>query len=301
MYDVLIAGGGPAGMTAAIYAVQSGLSTLLIAGPAPGGQVASASLVENYPGFPLVYGADLVQKLMEHITSVGIKTVSETVQGFQLSGKTKAVMTETSSYKGRAVILAQGSERRKLGIPGEEEFRGRGVSYCATCDGNFFRGKTAAVIGSGNTAVSSAVTLAGVCKKVYLVTRHPALRAEAYFAGQLRSLPNIEHIAGWQATAIEGSQKVESLLLKSTEDGSEKRLPVDGVFVSIGVRPNTHLLEGFLPLSDEFIEAGEDCVTQIPGVYAAGDIRRKKLYQIVTAVADGANAAHSALLYLQGH
>ncbi len=264
MYDVLIAGGGPAGMTAAIYAVQSGLSTLLIAGPAPGGQVASASLVENYPGFPLVYGADLVQKLMEHITSVGIKTVSETVQGFQLSGKTKAVMTETSSYKGRAVILAQGSERRKLGIPGEEEFRGRGVSYCATCDGNFFR-------------------------------------AEAYFAGQLRSLPNIEHIAGWQATAIEGSQKVESLLLKSTEDGSEKRLPVDGVFVSIGVRPNTHLLEGFLPLSDEFIEAGEDCVTQIPGVYAAGDIRRKKLYQIVTAVADGANAAHSALLYLQGH
>lgn len=301
MYDVLIAGGGPAGMTAAIYAVQSGLSTLLIAGPAPGGQVATSNLVENYPGFPLIYGADLVQKLTEHVSSAGVKTAGETVQGVQLNGAVKTVRTESGSYEGRTVILAQGSERRKLGVPGEDRLRGRGVSYCATCDGNFFRKKTVAVIGGGNTAAGSAAELAGVCKKVYLVTRRPALRAEAYLVKQLRGLPNVEHVAGWQVGAVEGAQKVESLLLKNSADGTEKRLPVDGVFVSVGVRPNTRLLEGVLPLAGGFVKAGEDCVTDIPGVYAAGDIRGKQLYQIVTAISDGANAAHSALLYLQAH
>lgn len=301
MVDVLIAGGGPAGMTAAIYAARSGLSVLLIAGPAQGGQVATTSLVENYPGFPQIYGADLVQKLEEHVASAGVRMLSEQAKAFRLSGAVKTVETETGAYEGRAVILAQGSERRKLGVPGEEKFAGRGVSYCATCDGNFFRGKTVAVVGGGNTAVGNAAELAGVCAKVYLVTRGTELSAADYLIKRVRGLPNFEHLSGWRAGEIRGSQKVESLLLLNTEDGSEKLLSVDGVFVAIGVRPNTRLLEGALPLSDGFVEAGEDCETPIPGVFAAGDLRKKRLYQIVTAISDGANAAHSALLYLQGH
>lgn len=301
MYDVLIAGGGPAGMTAAIYAARSGLSTLLLAGPAQGGQVATTNLVENYPGFPLIYGADLAEKLAEHVKSAGVRVIPETAKGLELSGAVKTVNTETGSYEGRTVILAQGSERRRLGAPGEAEFAGRGVSYCATCDGNFFRRKTVAVIGGGNTAVGDAVELAGLCAKVYLVHRGERLSAMDYLVKRANALSNIEVVPGFRVGEIRGAQKVENLALRSTKDGTEKILSVDGVFVAIGIVPNSQLLEGVLPLSDGFVEAGENCETAVPGVFAAGDLRKKELRQIATAVADGANAAHSALLYLQGH
>ena len=301
MYDVVIAGGGPAGMTSAIYAARSGLSVLLLAGPAQGGQVATTNLVENYPGFPVVYGADLAEKLAEHVKSAGVRTVPETVGGLELSGAVKTVKTEAGSYEAGAVILAQGSERRKLGVPGEAEFAGRGVSYCATCDGNFFRKKTVAVIGGGNTALGDAAELAGVCAKVYLVSRSGRLSAMDYLVKRARALPNVEFVPGFRVGEIRGAQKVESLLLLNTGDGTPTLLNVSGVFVAIGIVPNSQLLEGVLPLSDGFVEAGETCETEIPGVFAAGDLRKKELRQIATAVADGANAAHSALLYLQRH
>ncbi|MCI1965267.1 MAG: FAD-dependent oxidoreductase [Oscillospiraceae bacterium] len=301
MYDVLISGGGPAGMTAAIYAARAGLSTLMLTGPAQGGQVAYTNVVENYPGFSSVYGFDLAQKLAQHVDSAGVKAVAESAESLELSGPVKTVRSNQTTYSAKAVILAQGTERRKLNVPGETEFAGRGVSYCATCDGNFFRNKTVAVIGGGNTAVGDAIELSALCKKVFVVNRGEKLRAMEYLVDRAKEHDNIEFVFRHVTEEIRGSSQVEHLVLKQRESGTEKILDVDGVFVAIGVLPNTGLLEGILPLKDGFAEAPETCETSIPGVFAAGDLRRKALYQIVTAVADGANAAHSALLYLQNH
>jgi thioredoxin reductase (NADPH) len=295
----LISGGGPAGMTAAIYAARSGLSSLLLTGPAQGGQVAYTNLVENYPGFPLIYGTDLAQKLLEHVKSAGVQTVSESAVAMDLTGPVKTVRTSEHEYQAKAVILAQGSERRKLNIPGEQEFSGRGVSYCATCDGNFFRNRTVAVVGGGNTAIGDAIELAGLCKKVYVVSRRDKLRAMDYLVKRAKEHSNIEFLYNYLTVEIQGSQKVEHLVLKERSSGQQRVLDLDGVFVAIGVVPNSQLLEGVLPLKDGFVEAPETCETPLPGVFVAGDLRKKELYQIVTAISDGANAAHSALLYLQ--
>lgn len=301
MYDVLISGGGPAGMTAAIYAARSGLSVMLLTGPAQGGQVAYTNIVENYPGFPTIYGTDLAQKLAEHVESAGVHTAAESAEKLELSDAVKTVRTELGTYSARTVILAQGSERRKLNVPGEREFAGRGVSYCATCDGNFFRNRTTAVVGGGNTAIGNAIELSGLCKKVFVVVRGNKLRAMDYLVKRARERGNIEFLFNSLTEEIQGSQKVERLILKDRDSGEKKTLNVDGVFVAVGVLPNSHLLEGLLPLKDGFVEAPETCETPLPGVYVAGDLRKKALYQIVTAVSDGANAAHSALLYLQSH
>ncbi|XOQ43409.1 MAG: Thioredoxin reductase [Clostridium sp.] len=286
-------------MTAAIYAARSGLSSLLLTGPAQGGQVAYTNLVENYPGFPLIYGTDLAQKLLEHVKSAGVQTVSESAVAMDLTGPVKTVRTSEHEYQAKAVILAQGSERRKLNIPGEQEFSGRGVSYCATCDGNFFRNRTVAVVGGGNTAIGDAIELAGLCKKVYVVSRRDKLRAMDYLVKRAKEHSNIEFLYNYLTVEIQGSQKVEHLVLKERSSGQQRILDLDGVFVAIGVVPNSQLLEGVLPLKDGFVEAPETCETPLPGVFVAGDLRKKELYQIVTAISDGANAAHSALLYLQ--
>lgn len=286
-------------MTAAIYAARSGLSSLLLTGPAQGGQVAYTNLVENYPGFPLIYGTDLAQKLLEHVKSAGVQTVSESAVAMDLTGPVKTVRTSEHEYQAKAVILAQGSERRKLNIPGEQEFSGRGVSYCATCDGNFFRNRTVAVVGGGNTAIGDAIELAGLCKKVYVVSRRDKLRAMDYLVKRAKEHSNIEFLYNYLTVEIQGSQKVEHLVLKERSSGQQRVLDLDGVFVAIGVVPNSQLLEGVLPLKDGFVEAPETCETPLPGVFVAGDLRKKELYQIVTAISDGANAAHSALLYLQ--
>lgn len=286
-------------MTAAIYAARSGLSTLLLTGPAQGGQVATTNIVENYPGFPVIDGTDLAQKLAEHVESAGVRSEAESAEGMQLSGNVKTVRTAENTYSAKTVILAQGSERRKLNIPGEQEFTGRGVSYCATCDGNFFRNRTVAVIGGGNTAVSDAIELAGLCKRVILVNRRDKLRAMDYLVKRAKTHDNIEFLYNYKPAEIQGTQKVEHLVLEERNSGEHKTLDLDGVFVAIGILPNSQIMDGQLPLSDGFIEAPESCETPIPGVFAAGDLRKKELYQIVTAVADGANAAHSALLYLQ--
>lgn len=286
-------------MTAAIYAVRAGLSTVLLTGPARGGQVAYTDVVDNYPGFPMIYGSDLAQKLSEHAKSVGAELVEESAEAMELSGPVKTVKTEEREYQARTVILAQGSERRKLGIPGEKEFTGRGVSYCATCDGNFFRNKTVAVIGGGNTALGDAIGLSALCGKVFLVHRRDQLRAMDHLIRQAKTCGNLEFVHPYLPQEIQGGQKVEHLVLKERNSGEQKILDVEGVFVAVGVEPNTKLLQGLLPLKDGFVEAPETCETALPGVFVAGDLRKKALYQIVTAVSDGANAAHAALLYLQ--
>lgn len=298
MYDILIVGGGPAGLTASLYAARAGFSVLVLEKFAEGGQVATTAVVDNYPGLPNVFGADLAQKLTEHARGAGVEFAAGEAQGFELDGPVKRVKTQDRTYEAKAVILAQGTRRRKLNVPGEEEFLGRGVSYCATCDGNFFRGRPVAVIGSGNTALGDTLELAGICKNVTLIFRHERPKAVPSDIEKAEKLKNVEFIPNSEAARIEGGQKVERLVLRSRVDGTERTLPVSGVFVAVGVLPNSSALEKVLPLSGGYVEADESCKTPIPGVFVAGDLRKKRLLQIVTAVSDGANAAWSAQEYL---
>lgn len=300
MYDILVVGGGPAGLTAAIYAARAGFSVLVLEKLAQGGQVATAPVVDNYPGFPAVFGMDLAEKLTEHARSAGVEFAAGDARKFELSGPVKTVHAGEKSYEAKAVILAQGTHRRKLNVPGEDEFLGRGVSYCATCDGNFFRNKAVAVVGGGNTALGDAAELAGICKSVSLILRHEEPKAMKSDVERARKQENIEFVTNSEVARIEGGQKVERLVLRNRGDGTERTIPVDGVFVAVGVLPNSEALADVLPLSDGYIETDESCATTIPGVFVAGDLRKKRLLQIVTAVSDGANAAWSAQEYLYG-
>lgn len=293
---MLIVGGGPAGLTAAVYAARAGLSVLVLGG-VPGGQVATASIVENYPGFLSIFGADLAEKLLEHARSAGAEVRMEEAKQFLLDGPVKTVRTPENEYRSKTVILAQGSHRKKLGIPGEEKFAGHGVSWCATCDGNFFRGKTTAVVGGGNTAVGDAITLSRLCKTVYLLHRRDRLKAEYSLVKRAEALDNLKMIFKVVPERIEGETKVERIVVRR-EGGGETVLPVDGVFIAIGVEPNSGGLPLSLKADGGYVEAPESCVTAVPGVFVAGDLRKKPLFQIVTAVSDGANAAVSAERFL---
>lgn len=299
MYDLIIAGGGPAGLTAAIYASRAGLSTLVLEKMSPGGQAALTYRIDNYPGFKNISGAELAADFESHVRDAGAELRMEEVTGLALDGPTKAVTTSSGRYEAKAVILAFGSDRRKLGVPGEEEFSGRGVSYCATCDGNFFRGKDVAVVGGGNTAVGYADELAGLCRKVTLIHRGERLSAMDSLRKRMESRSNVEVLYHSQVQEVLGSKSVERLHLRNTETGAENFLDINGVFIAVGMIPNSALIGGSLLDSDGFATADENGVTSIPGVFAAGDLRKKQLYQIVTAMSDGANAAYSAQRYLQ--
>lgn len=299
MYDVIIIGGGPAGLTAAIYTARAGLSTLVLEKMTPGGQTTISSHIENYPGFMDIMGWELADHLSEQATGSGAELVMQEVVGTDLTGTVKKVKTDADSYEARTVIFALGSERKKLNAPGEDEFLGKGVSYCATCDGNFFRNKTVAVIGGGNTAVGDAIQLAKICKKVYLIHRRDSFRAMHYLEEQLASLPNVTVLFNSSVERITGSNKVEAIKVKNSKDGELTTVSVDGVFVAVGMLPNSALLEGVIPLSNGFVEAPESGETTIPGLFVAGDLRKKALHQIITAESDGANAAYSVQLYLQ--
>ena len=301
MYDIIIIGSGPAGLSAAIYAQRACLDTIVIEkNGISGGQVLNTWEVDNYPGFPGVTGFELSRQFREHANKLGARVVQDEVVQVELSGNVKKVVCEEETYEARCVILASGAHHRALEVPGEEELRGAGVSYCATCDGAFFRGRTVAVVGGGDAALEDAIFLARMCEKVYIVHRRDKLRGAKRLQERLQALENIEFVWNSETAAIEGNGQVEALRLRQTKTGEEKRLDVDGVFIAVGIAPESELYAGQLELDEQgYIRADESGQTSVPGVFAAGDVRTKALRQILTAASDGANCVASAERYLQ--
>lgn len=301
MYDIIIIGSGPAGLSAAIYAQRACLDTIVIEkNGISGGQVLNTWEVDNYPGFPGVTGFELSRQFREHANKLGARVVQDEVVQVELSGNVKKVVCEEETYEARCVILASGAHHRTLEVPGEEELRGAGVSYCATCDGAFFRGRTVAVVGGGDAALEDAIFLARMCEKVYIVHRRDKLRGAKRLQERLQALENIEFVWNSETVAIEGDGQVEALRLRQTKTGEEKRLDVDGVFIAVGIAPESELYAGQLELDEQgYIRADESGQTSVPGVFAAGDVRTKALRQILTAASDGANCVPSAERYLQ--
>ena len=301
MYDIIIIGSGPAGLSAAIYAQRACLDTIVIEkNGISGGQVLNTWEVDNYPGFPGVTGFELSRQFREHANKLGARVVQDEVVQVELSGNVKKVVCEEETYEARCVILSSGAHHRTLEVPGEEELRGAGVSYCATCDGAFFRGRTVAVVGGGDAALEDAIFLARMCEKVYIVHRRDKLRGAKRLQERLQALENIEFVWNSETVAIEGNAQVEALRLRQTKTGEEKRLDVDGVFIAVGIAPESELYAGQLELDEQgYIRADESGQTSVPGVFAAGDVRTKALRQILTAASDGANCVASAERYLQ--
>jgi thioredoxin reductase (NADPH) len=299
MLDMVIVGGGPAGLTAAIYAARAGLTTLVLEQLSPGGQAASTFQIENYPGFKNISGTELASELEDQVKATGAKIVLAKVTALSLEGEVKTVRTADETYEARAVVLAMGSDYRRLGVPGEDELRGRGVSYCATCDGNFFRSREVAVVGGGDTAVSDVILLARLCPKVTLIHHSAQLTASHALQQKLAELENVEVLYNHAVEEITGDRKVEGLRVRDAATGESRRLAVAGVFVAVGMQPNSGLLPEKLLLPGGFVRSDTDGGTGIPGVFVAGDLREKLLHQIVTALADGATAAYSAQLYLE--
>ena len=288
-FDFVIVGGGPAGLTAAVYGRRAGLSVLLLEETAPGGQLMVTPEVENYPSWQKISGWELAAKIAEQASAAGCELRSERASGLELTERGPVVLTDGGRYEAGAVIVANGAKRRKLGCPGEAELTGRGVSYCAVCDGAFFRGKTVCVVGGGNTAMEDALYLAGVCEKVYLIHRRDSFRGERRLADAVLASEKIQVLWNSSVAAIEGAGRVERVRLTGDHAGE---LAADGVFVAIGLAPDNGAFAGVLPMdAGGYLMAGEDCRTGVPGVYAAGDTRTKAVRQILTAAADGAVAA----------
>ena len=300
VYDIAILGAGPAGISAAIYAARAKMNTLWLDKQfAQGGQILNTYEVDNYPGLPGISGMDLGEAMGEHAAKLGIEPVRENVLAVEDAGEEKIIRTKKNEYRARTVILACGASHRRLGIPGEEELSGVGVSYCATCDGAFFKDKTAVVVGGGNMAVEDAIFLSRICKKVYLVHRRGELRADEILQESLMSDGNVEVIWNSVAVEIQGAECVTGLKIRNVQDDAESVISTDGVFIAVGIIPNTEKFGSLVKLDEAgYIVAGEEGITQTPGVFAAGDIRTKMLRQVVTAVADGANAVTSAHNYL---
>lgn len=302
LYDCVIVGAGPAGLTAAIYARRARLKTAVLEKSfVAGGQIADSSEVDNYPGLPGIAGADLGDAFLEHAKKFGVQTVREDIASVERDAQSGNlyIYTARHTYQTKTVILASGARHRHLDIPGEEELSGMGVSYCATCDGAFFRDRTVAVVGGGNSAVEDAVFLSRICRKVYVIHRRDELRGDKAAQEALFARENVEILWDTLPVRIQGEDQVEGIAVLNKKTGKERLLIVDGVFVAIGMVPNTEFLRGFMELDKGgYIKAGEDGITAVPGVFAAGDVRTKKLRQVVTAVSDGANAVYSAEEYL---
>ena len=297
--DVLIAGAGPAGLTAALYARRAGHSVTVLEKLFPGGQMTTTPEIENYPGLPGITGFALSQGMEKQARALGAQIEAAEVTGFSLVPGCLRVLTAAGDYRGRSLILALGARRRTLDIPGEAEFAGRGVSYCATCDGAFFKGRDVAVVGGGNTALEDALYLAGICRRVTLVHRRDAFRGGRVLEERVRGTSNITLKLNAVPAEISGAAALETLSIRPAAGGERETLSVSAVFVAVGTIPETSLLEGLLPLDEAGrILAGEDTCTPIPGVFAAGDLRTKPLFQIVTATADGAVAAQEAGVFL---
>lgn len=299
MYDLIILGAGPAGLTAGIYAARGGLNAVIVESKAVGGQAALTAEIENYPGFASVSGYELVSLMQAQCEALGVSFVFDAPVALALEGDVKRVDTAYSgTLEARAVILATGALPRTLGIERESELLGGGVSYCATCDGAFFRGKPVAVVGGGNTAVEDALYLEKFASEVYLIHRRDALRADAILADRVKN--SGVHIV-WDSvvTALEGDKKLQSVTLKNVKSGDTSSLAVNGLFVAVGQKPATEGLTG-VELDGGYIVTDSEMRTSLPGVFAAGDVRKKTLRQVVTAAADGAVAAESAIKFLNG-
>ena len=296
IYDLAILGAGPAGISAGIYAARARLNTLWIERKfAQGGQIVDTYEVDNYPGLPGINGMDLGEKMAAHAEKLGLAPLRENVVSVEDEDGIKVIRTKKNEYRARAVILAFGAAHRTLGIPGEEALSGMGVSYCATCDGAFFRDRTVAVIGGGNVAAEDAILLSRTCKKVYVIHRRDQMRADQILQEKLFACENVEMIWDTVPVSIEGEEMVSGIKLQNKKTGEERELPLDGVFIAVGIVPNTELFRNLVKLDESgYIVAGEDCVTSTPGIFAAGDIRTKQLRQVITAAADGANAVTSA-------
>ena len=309
MRDLIIIGSGPAGLSAAVYAKRAGLDTLVIEkDPVSGGQILITYEVDNYLGLPGINGFDMGMKFREHADKLGAEFAEGTVtsiekvsEGSDTQTPVFKVVTDQGEYETRTVLLATGASHNKLGIKGEEEFTGKGVSYCATCDGAFFRNKVAVVNGGGDVAVEDAIFLARGCSKVYLVHRRNELRAAKILQEELLSLPNVEVVWDSIVEEVLGDGKVNAVRVKNVKSGETNNIETDALFVAIGIHPLTESFEGLAETDDHgYFIAGEDCATSTPGVFVAGDSRAKRLRQIVTAVADGANAVTAVQDFLIG-
>lgn len=299
IYDVVIIGSGPAGLAAAIYAERAELNAIVIEkNVVSGGQVLTTYEVDNYPGVQGIGGFDLGMKFREHADGLGATFVEDEVVKIETDEKIKKVICAGGTYEARTVVIATGASHRKLGVPGEEQLTGIGVSYCATCDGAFFRGKTTAVVGGGDVALEDAIFLARLCKKVYVIHRRNKFRGARSLQKKLLSLENVEIVWDSVAEEIIGSDHVEALKVSNVKTGEKTDLVVDGVFIAVGITPNSSGFEGLADMDHGYFKAGEDCCTSSKGIFAAGDVRTKQLRQIVTAVADGANAITSIERYL---
>lgn len=299
VYDIGIIGGGTAGMTAAVYGQRAGKRTIMIEGMNYGGQITVSPKVENYPGIASVSGAEFSMNLLDQAMGLGAETELEQVTGIHEEGGLKVIETEGKEYPCRTVIIVTGVSHRHLGLEKEEKLMGAGVSYCATCDGAFFKGKDVAVIGGGNTALQDADFLSNYCNKVYLVHRRDEFRGEAGLVEPLKKKDNVEFVLSATVKDILGENVVEGLVINNKKTGEDFQISVSGVFVAIGQVPDNQAFSGLVDLDETgFVAASEDCMTSRPGIFAAGDCRTKGVRQLTTAAADGAVAALAACKYI---
>ncbi len=299
MYDIIVIGAGPAGMTAAIYARRASRSVLVLEALTPGGQIINTPDIENYPVEAHISGIDFSQRLHAQAEGLGAEFVMEKAVEIKTDGNVKSVVTDKNVYEAKAVIIATGSENRKLGVEDEDRLVGRGVSYCATCDGNFYRNKVVAVVGGGNTALEDALYLADLAEKVYLIHRRDSFRGEAATVARLQERDNVEFVYNSNVTRLIAEKRLTAIEVTNSKDGSVRTIELRGLFVAVGRIPENQNFASVVQLDESgYIVAGEDCHTTAPGIFAAGDNRVKLLRQLVTATADGAMAATEAIKYI---
>lgn len=300
MKDIIIIGGGVAGLTAGMYAKRGGLDAILFEKMFPGGQASTTYMIENYPGFDEpISGPDFSMKMESHARRYGLEILYDEVKELELEGKVKKVVTDKETYECKALILAMGASPKTLGLEKEEQFRGRGVSYCATCDGAFYNGKEVAIVGGGDTATEDALFLAQYASKVYLIHRRDQLRASKILQQRVMEHEKIEILWDTVVESIIGEEQVEGLKVKNVKDNSTSELKIDGMFVAIGIKPNNELIKDKLNLNESgFVITDENMNVGIPGVFAIGDLRQKPVLQLVTAASDGAIGAIAAQRYI---
>ncbi|WP_455140737.1 thioredoxin-disulfide reductase [Stomatobaculum longum] len=300
IYDMIIIGSGPAGLAAAVYGQRAKLELIVIEKQMiSGGQIINTLEVDNYPGLPGIGGFELGQKFREHAEKLGTAFVTDEVKEVRINEDgTRTVVGAEGDYTAKTVVIASGAEHSLLGVPGEKELTGSGVSYCATCDGNFYRNKVTAVVGGGDVALGDALYLARLCRKVYLIHRRDSFRGAKVLEDKVRAAENIELVLDSTVEEIRGEGQLKSILVKNKKSGAETELAIDGLFIAVGIVPESKSFPVLKTDERGYVLADETCETNVPGVYAAGDVRKKQLRQVITAVADGANAVESAVRYL---